>query len=156
MSTSLLPRVQAPDISEHQLSGGDCVNQARTDAKILRETKMKKKRTAGTKIHNEGMLHQRNLDFWLPSSISEICMCMCEAGETVGYLTVQGGLSRKHSASDLASTITDLIPPDMVWDESERKVNLKLPIRAVYVIYACGHLSNLAERTKSKAVIKTE
>lgn len=41
-------------------------------------------------------------------------MRMCEAGETVGYLTVQGGLSRKHSASDLASTITDLIPPDMV------------------------------------------
>lgn len=35
------------------------MNQARTDAKILRETKMKKKRTAGTKIHNERMLHQR-------------------------------------------------------------------------------------------------
>lgn len=37
------------------------MNQARTDAKILRETKMKKKRTAGTKIHNERMLRKSQL-----------------------------------------------------------------------------------------------
>lgn len=36
------------------------MNQARTDAKILRETKMKK-RTAGTKIHNERMLRESQL-----------------------------------------------------------------------------------------------